>query len=116
MAHMYDNVCGACDIWRLGATIIELITGHPPFHDISPIVTSFRLLEGDVEPIPEDIQISPLLRSFLEQCFQINPLDRATADQLLAHRWLAENNFDSKIHVLYFIFPTAYSLTNSLCF
>jgi serine/threonine protein kinase len=33
-----------CDIWSLGCTVIELLTGNPPYHDLMPYPALFRIV------------------------------------------------------------------------
>lgn len=80
----------ACDIWSVGCTVIELLTGTPPFFDANPMSALYKMVQQEHPPFPEGI--SPELTDFLVECFQRDPSKRATAGQLLQHAWL--QNFD----------------------
>lgn len=73
----------AADIWALGCTIIELITGQPPYYELTQMQAMFSMVENEMPPIPK--QISPMMESFLKRCFKRAPEDRDTAQQLLRH-------------------------------
>ncbi|RKP08881.1 kinase-like domain-containing protein [Thamnocephalis sphaerospora] len=79
----------ASDIWSLGCTIVELLTGKPPYWGLLPMTTLFRIVEDDSPPLPEEI--SPDLRDFLQQCFCKEPEERPTARELLESVWLREH-------------------------
>jgi serine/threonine protein kinase len=42
-----------CDIWSLGCTIIELLSGNPPYHDLMQFPALFRIVEDKHPPLPE---------------------------------------------------------------
>lgn len=75
----------ASDIWSLGCTILEMVTGKPPFADLNSMTAMFRIVEEDI-PIPA--QVTPHLYDFLTKCFAKDPNSRPTAEELLLHRWL----------------------------
>lgn len=76
----------ASDIWSLGCTIIELITGKPPYSDVPNSMTVlFRVVEDPMPPIPET---SPELQHFLKQCFIKEPSERPSAAMLWSHDWV----------------------------
>lgn len=75
-----------CDIWSLGCTLVELITGKPPYADLIAMSAMFRIVEDNYPPLPD--KISDEMHSFLLCCFQKNPDDRPTATQLKEHIWL----------------------------
>ncbi|KAI0705188.1 hypothetical protein BC835DRAFT_1410063 [Cytidiella melzeri] len=78
------------DIWSLGCTVIELLTGHPPYGDIpNTMSVMFRIVEDRMPPLPEGA--SGLLKDFLRQCFQKDPLMRPDAEILCEHEWLKQN-------------------------
>ncbi|ODQ64325.1 hypothetical protein NADFUDRAFT_67070 [Nadsonia fulvescens var. elongata DSM 6958] len=76
----------ASDIWSVGCTAIELLTGKPPYNSMNPMGAMFAIVNDDHPPIPESV--SKLTRDFLVQCFQKDPNLRISARQLLRHRWL----------------------------
>lgn len=78
----------AADIWSLGCTIIELLTGKPPYGDMLAMSALFRIVEDERPAIPENA--SPALHDFLVQCFQKDPTKRPTAAHLFAHEWLRD--------------------------
>lgn len=80
------KVTPAADIWSLGCTIIELVTGYPPYHDMSGVQAIFKMVDEDHPPFPDDV--SEELLDFLLQCFQKEPSDRPTAAQLRSSPWI----------------------------
>lgn len=79
----------ASDIWSVGCTVIELLTGNPPYHRLDPMQALFAIVNNDHPPIPEGI--SPVVKDFLIQCFQKDQNLRVTAKKLLKHPWLSMN-------------------------
>ncbi len=96
------------DIWSLACTVIELLTGRPPYGDIANSMSGvcsfiffhitvtdllysvmFRIVEDDKPPLPEGC--SELLRDFLTQCFNKEPSKRPDAETLCEHEWLKQN-------------------------
>ncbi|KAI8882114.1 kinase-like protein, partial [Backusella circina FSU 941] len=77
------------DIWSLGCTLIELVTGKPPYNDMLPMSAMFRIVEDDYPPLPNNI--SEEMHDFLLKCFQKNPDDRASSADLLQHPWILKN-------------------------
>jgi serine/threonine protein kinase len=45
----------ACDIWSLGCTIIELVTGFPPYFDSPAMTALFKMVSEPRPPLPDDI-------------------------------------------------------------
>ncbi|KAJ2590519.1 Protein kinase of the Mitotic Exit Network, partial [Coemansia sp. RSA 1804] len=83
-----EGACMASDIWSLGCTIIELLTGKPPYSGMMQMAALYRIVEDDHPPIPEGI--SEELKDFLLQCFKKDPKARPTATELMSHDWMAQ--------------------------
>ncbi|KAF7982548.1 hypothetical protein HWV62_27520 [Athelia sp. TMB] len=78
------------DIWSLGATVIELLTGRPPYAEIANgMSVMFRIVEDEMPPLPEGA--SPMLEDFLTQCFNKDPALRPSAELLCEHEWLKKS-------------------------
>eukprot|EP00727_Mastigamoeba_balamuthi_P004326 m51a1_g13891 putative protein serine threonine kinase (914) ;mRNA; f:674949-678016 len=73
------------DIWSLGCTIHELVTGEPPYFGLNPMTAMFKIVQN---PAPIPTSVSPMLKDFMERCFIKDPSRRPTAADLLGHRWL----------------------------
>ncbi|TFK24391.1 Pkinase-domain-containing protein [Coprinopsis marcescibilis] len=76
----------ASDIWSVGCVVIELLEGHPPYHNLDPMPALFRIVQDDCPPIPEGS--SPIVKNFLYQCFQKDCNLRISAKKLLKHPWM----------------------------
>eukprot|EP00954_Amorphochlora_amoebiformis_P010246 801445-Amorphochlora_amoeboformis.AAC.1 len=83
---MTGQLSYACDIWSLGSTIIELLSGAPPYFDLPMMSACFRIVQDDHPPLPPDI--SENCKAFLMSCFQKDPQRRLQASVLLKHEWL----------------------------
>jgi serine/threonine protein kinase len=77
---------GRSDIWSLGCTLLELITGHPPYWDLDQMRAVFCIVQDDRPPIPADITGD--LYRFLHRCFIKDPEKRASARELLSHPFI----------------------------
>ena len=77
------------DIWSLGCTLVELVTGKPPYADMIAMSAMFRIVEDSYPPLPSTI--SQEMHSFLLCCFQKDPEERPTATQLKEHSWIRAN-------------------------
>ena len=80
------------DIWSLGCTVIEMITGSHPWKKNSSQdkLNWFQISVGN--QLPEfPSKLSKLGRDFLDKCLRRNPEERWTAEQLLQHPFLADD-------------------------
>ncbi|EMG50749.1 sepH Cytokinesis protein sepH [Candida maltosa Xu316] len=81
-----EGICTASDIWSLGATIIELFTMNPPYHDFNPMAALHAIGTDEHPPLPKNI--SSFAKDFLLECFQKQSNLRISAKLLLQHKWL----------------------------
>ncbi|KAI9250813.1 hypothetical protein EDC94DRAFT_622508 [Helicostylum pulchrum] len=77
------NYNAKIDIWSLGCTVIEMLTGNHPWLDLNMLAALYSLGKYQAPPIPEYLPED--VKNFLNLCFTINPEDRPTAEQLLTH-------------------------------
>jgi len=79
------------DIWSVGCTVVELLTGQPPYFKYPTITALYKICEEEHPPIPGGI--SKELEDFLlKGCFVKDPLKRASAENLLKHPWIVGLN------------------------
>ncbi|XP_059147595.1 uncharacterized protein LOC131935251 [Physella acuta] len=78
------------DVWSLGATVVEMVTGHKPFHKSSSANVLFKI--STLTQVPSELlgSTSGSLKDFLTQTFQVDPNIRPTAEELLNHDFILE--------------------------
>lgn len=74
------------DIWSLGATIIEMLTGSPPFSNKGPLTACHAVGSGSKIEYPNGL--TKECRSFLDCCFTYDPTSRPRAKKLKMHIWI----------------------------
>jgi len=72
------------DIWSVGATVIEMGTGKPPWPEFTNNLAALFHVATSKVPPPAPSHLSSNCASFLSRCMAIEPDERATAAQLLA--------------------------------
>ncbi|XP_044715609.1 kinase [Hirsutella rhossiliensis] len=82
-----SGASSASDIWSVGCTVIELLQGKPPYHNLAAMPALFAIVNDDHPPLPEGA--TQAARDFLMQCFQKDPNLRVSARKLLRHAWIA---------------------------
>ena len=70
----------------MGCTVIELLTGRPPYFDLNQFSAMNKIVNQEMPPLPESI--SDELRDFLTKCFNKDHFHRLDAKVLLKHPWL----------------------------
>ena len=86
---MQGHLSTSCDIWSLGCTVIELLTGNPPYFDLMQYPAMFQIVHQDCPPLPEGI--SNECRDFLVKCFNKDPTLRDDATTMLRHPWITKS-------------------------
>ncbi|KAB1200011.1 Mitogen-activated protein kinase kinase kinase A [Morella rubra] len=85
----------ASDVWSLGCTIIEMITGKPAWEDRG-LDTLSRI--GFSDELPEfPTFLSELGLDFLDKCLRRDPCKRWSCDQLLQHPFLSSSSSPNKV-------------------
>lgn len=82
------------DIWALGCVVLEMFAGKRPWSNLEVVAAMFKIGKAkSAPPIPEDTL--PLISldglKFLDACFEIDPELRPTAEELLTHQFLKDN-------------------------
>ena len=87
----------AYDIWALGCTVVQLLTGKEPWHEIDndPISVLKNLKTTDSHPTIPD-EISKECKSFLQGCFKHDINERATTKDLLKHPFVKMTEVEIK--------------------
>ncbi|KAG6364571.1 hypothetical protein INS49_006173 [Diaporthe citri] len=76
------------DIWSLGCLVVEMMTGTHPFPDCTQLQAIFKIGGSKAAPtIPE--HASEEAQGFLAQTFELDHNKRPSADELMAHSFLA---------------------------
>ncbi|AEC08338.1 mitogen-activated protein kinase kinase kinase 14 [Arabidopsis thaliana] len=81
------------DVWSLGCTVIEMLTGKPAWEDHGFDSLSRIGFSNDLPFIP--VGLSELGRDFLEKCLKRDRSQRWSCDQLLQHPFLCQDHHDS---------------------
>ncbi|KAM0926868.1 hypothetical protein ACQ4PT_003044 [Festuca glaucescens] len=71
------------DIWSLGCTVLEMLTGKVPYPDMEWTHALLKIGRGIPPNIPNTL--SEDARDFIVRCVQSNPKDRPSAAELLDH-------------------------------
>ena len=66
----------ASDMWSLGATAVELLTGNPPYGEHG------GLLQAEGEPLPELPNLQPEVKDMVLSCLSQDPNLRITANRI----------------------------------
>ncbi|KAJ4793799.1 protein kinase family protein [Rhynchospora pubera] len=82
------------DIWSLGCTVLEMLTGHLPYHEIEWTQAMFKIGRGERPQIPGTL--SNDARDFIDKCLQVNPRDRPSAAALLQHPFVRPRSSDEE--------------------
>jgi len=79
------------DVWGVGATILELLSGKLPYSELDPSGKGnlmFKIIQARAPPkYPEGI--SAAAKSFLDSCFTIDFEGRPSVETLKEHDWIA---------------------------
>ncbi|CAA7057735.1 unnamed protein product [Microthlaspi erraticum] len=78
-----DEYGSSADIWSLGCTVLEMLTGQIPYSYMEPVAALFKIGTGVLPDIPETLSLDA--QAFINTCLKVNPEQRPTAAELLNH-------------------------------
>ncbi|KAJ1922394.1 kinase that interacts with cdc31p [Tieghemiomyces parasiticus] len=74
------------DVWSLGITVYEMLTGNPPYAKLDLKKALARIQKAP--PPPLGPTFSAAVRDFVTLCLHINPAERPIVDELLRTRFI----------------------------
>jgi len=80
------------DVWSIGCTMIEIISGKPPWENFSnPAAMMFAIANSEGPPkIPDNVRIHDDGVDFLNKCCAKSPQDRPSVAKLIYHPYMRE--------------------------
>ena len=85
------------DIWSVGCLTLELLTGKPPYFNLTGMSALYHICEDPEIPIDDPQHVlTPDCLHFIRECFQKNPNRRKSGAQLLALPWFAAQQSQRK--------------------
>ncbi|KAK0538322.1 kinase that interacts with cdc31p [Tilletia horrida] len=83
---LYDQ---SADIWSLGITIYEIVTGNPPHaSDEDQSKTLLRIAKGKPPRLPTDMVFTQPMRDFVAACLNEEANERPSAEELSKLKWI----------------------------
>uniref|UniRef100_A0A3Q1HEL7 non-specific serine/threonine protein kinase n=1 Tax=Acanthochromis polyacanthus TaxID=80966 RepID=A0A3Q1HEL7_9TELE len=79
------------DVWSMGIMVVEMVDGEPPYFSETPVAAMKRLRDEPAPTVRNVNQISPVLKDFLDRMLTRDPLERASATDLLEHPFLLQS-------------------------
>ncbi|CAB1330823.1 unnamed protein product [Coregonus sp. 'balchen'] len=79
------------DVWSLGIMVVEMVDGEPPYFSETPVAAMRRLRDEPAPTVRNATQVSPVLKDFLDRMLTRDPVERASATDLLEHPFLLQS-------------------------
>ena len=79
----------AADVWSIGCTVIEMLTGLPPFSEFKAAHATMYAIANSTAPLPLPDECSALCRKFLKSCLNREETQRLSCAKLLESEWLS---------------------------
>ena len=108
-------VTPACDIWAVGVTAIELLTGEPPYFSMK--FPAYKIVNDEYPPKEtwRKCPASKGLEAFLRLCLAKEPSGRQSAEILQTNKWLVSHTtMDTKKKDEEVDLPDALNLTKDI--
>ncbi|XP_007230426.2 serine/threonine-protein kinase PAK 6 [Astyanax mexicanus] len=80
------------DVWSMGIMVVEMVDGEPPYFSETPVAAMKRLRDEPAPTIRNIQQVSPVLKDFLDRMLTREPMERASATDLLEHPFLLQSS------------------------
>ncbi|KAF6021192.1 MAP3K2 [Bugula neritina] len=74
-----------------GATVVEMLTKSPPWHNLTDFQVMFRISIKEAPTYQLHSDISKQAQEFLDLIFTYDSLQRPSAMELIEHRWLSHS-------------------------
>lgn len=81
----YDQ---SADIWSLGITVYEMLTGNPPLSNEDQMRVIMMIPKNKPPRLPAEGNFTPALREFVALCLNEEPKERPSSDELSKTKWI----------------------------
>jgi len=81
------------DLWSVGVTLFQMITGFLPFSAGNELELAHKVMHLQPE-FPEDMAWEPSLRNLVNRLLEKNPKDRIPMKEILEHEWVTYDGLE----------------------